>query len=93
VSGLCARGSRACTTTHSGTETNRFKPDDAQHKPAATTLPEAKRDKSTSMKIRDVMTPEIDVVSPEDTLTTGAQLMADLDFETLLVSDKNRLTA
>jgi hypothetical protein len=25
------------------------------------------------------MTPEIDVVAPEDTLTTAAQLMADLD--------------
>jgi len=32
------------------------------------------------MKIRDVMTPDIDVVAPEDTLTTAAQLMADLDF-------------
>jgi CBS domain-containing protein len=28
------------------------------------------------MKIRDVMTPKIDVVFPEDTLTTAAQLMA-----------------
>jgi CBS domain-containing protein len=44
------------------------------------------------MKIRDVMTPDIDVVAPDDTLTTAAQLMADLDFETLPVSDNNRLT-
>ena len=44
------------------------------------------------MKIREVMTPDIDVVAPGDTLTTAAQLMADLDFEALPVSDKNRLT-
>ena len=44
------------------------------------------------MKIRDVMTPDVDVVSSEDTLTTAAQLMADLDFEPLPVSDENRLT-
>ena len=44
------------------------------------------------MKIRDVMTPDIDVVTPGDTLTTAAQLMADLDFEALPVSDNNRLT-
>jgi CBS domain-containing protein len=43
------------------------------------------------MKIRDVMTPNIDVVAPEDTLTTAAQLMADLDLEALPVSDNNRL--
>jgi CBS domain-containing protein len=44
------------------------------------------------MKIRDVMTPDIDVVASEDTLTTAAQLMADLDFEALPVSDNNRLS-
>ena len=43
------------------------------------------------MKIRDVMTPDIEVVAPEDTLTTAAQLMADLDFEVLPVSENNRL--
>ena len=42
------------------------------------------------MKIRDVMTPKIDVVFPEDTLTTAAQLMADLDFEALPVRDVQR---
>jgi CBS domain-containing protein len=38
------------------------------------------------------MTPDVDVVSSEDTLTMAAQLMADLDFEALPVSDENRLT-
>jgi CBS domain-containing protein len=44
------------------------------------------------MKIRDVMTPDIDLVTPDDTLTTAAQLMADLDFEVLPVAVDNRLT-
>jgi CBS domain-containing protein len=44
------------------------------------------------MKIRDVMTPDIEVVTPDDTLITAAQLMADLDFEALPVSENNRLT-
>jgi CBS domain-containing protein len=44
------------------------------------------------MKIRDVMTPDIDVVALDDTLTTAALLMADLDFEALPVSENNRLT-
>jgi CBS domain-containing protein len=43
------------------------------------------------MKIRDVMTPDIDVVARDDTLTTALQLMADLDCEALPVSDNNRL--
>jgi CBS domain-containing protein len=43
------------------------------------------------MKIRDVMTPDIDVVARDDTLTTAAQLMADLDCEALPVSDNNHL--
>jgi len=43
------------------------------------------------VKIRDVMTPDIEVVAPEDTLTTAAQLMADLDFEVLPVSENDRL--
>jgi CBS domain-containing protein len=44
------------------------------------------------VKIRDVMTPDIDVVCPSDTLTMAAQLMAGLDFEALPVSENNRLT-
>src|SRR5215467_10034331 len=43
------------------------------------------------MQIRDVMTPDIDVVTREDTLTTAARLMAELDCETLPVAEENRL--
>jgi CBS domain-containing protein len=43
------------------------------------------------VKIRDVMTPDIDVVIPDDTLATAARLMADLDVEAVPVSDNNRL--
>jgi CBS-domain-containing membrane protein len=43
------------------------------------------------MKIRDVMTPNIEVATPTDTLRTAAQLMADLDFDALAVSENNRL--
>ena len=43
------------------------------------------------MKIRDVMTPDIDVVTPDDTLKTAAQLMAELDLKALPVSEDNRL--
>jgi len=43
------------------------------------------------MKIRDVMTPDIEVVTPDDTLRTAARLMADLDFGALPVSEDNHL--
>ena len=43
------------------------------------------------MKIRDVMTPDIEVVTPEDTLKTAVQLMADLDYDALPVSEDNHL--
>ena len=43
------------------------------------------------MKIHDVMTPDIDVVTPDDTLKTAAQLMAELDLKALPVSEDNRL--
>lgn len=43
------------------------------------------------MKIRDVMTPDIEVVIPEETLSTAAQLMAECDLDALPVSDNNRL--
>jgi CBS domain-containing protein len=43
------------------------------------------------MKIRDVMTPDIDVVTTEATLTTAAQLIAELDCEALPVAEDNRL--
>ena len=43
------------------------------------------------MKIRDVMTPDIEVVTPDDTLSTAARLMADLNLEALPVEEDNRL--
>jgi CBS domain-containing protein len=43
------------------------------------------------MKIRDVMTPDIEVVTPDDKLRTAAQLMADLDFDALPVGEDNKL--
>jgi CBS domain-containing protein len=44
------------------------------------------------MKVGDVMTPDIEVLNPDDSLGTAARLMADLDFEALPVSENNRLT-
>jgi predicted transcriptional regulator len=49
------------------------------------------RDGRRSMKIRDVMTPDIEVVTPDDTLTTATRLMADLNFEALPVEEDNSL--
>ena len=43
------------------------------------------------MKIRDLMTPDVEAVTPEDTLRTAAKLMADLDLEALPVIQNNRL--
>src|SRR5215469_2807991 len=43
------------------------------------------------MKIRDVMTPDIEVVTPGDMLSTAARLMADLGFEAIPVADDNKL--
>ena len=43
------------------------------------------------MKIRDVMTPDIEVVTPDDALRTAAQLMTDLDLDALPVSDSSCL--
>jgi CBS domain-containing protein len=43
------------------------------------------------MKIRDVITPDVEVVTPNDTLRAAPQLMADLDFDALVVSENNRL--
>ena len=44
------------------------------------------------MKVGDVMTPDIEVLYPDDSLRTAAQLMAALDLEALPVSENNRLT-
>src|SRR5215831_9480088 len=50
------------------------------------------RNGRASMKVRDVMTPDIEVLNPDDSLRTAAQLMADLDLDALPVSENNRLT-
>ena len=43
------------------------------------------------MKIRDVMTPDIDVLTPEDTLRTAAGVMTELELDALPVSENDRL--
>ena len=43
------------------------------------------------MKVADVMRPDLDTVSPSDTLKTAARLMADLDSGALPVGEDNRL--
>ena len=43
------------------------------------------------MKVRDVMTPDLDIVTPNDTLRTAARLMADLDSTALPVGENNQL--
>ena len=43
------------------------------------------------MKVGDVMTSEVEAVTPDDTLRTAARLMADLGYETLPVGEDNRL--
>ena len=40
-----------------------------------------------SLKVSDVMTPDVEVVSLDDTLKTAAQLMADLDSERCLLAN------
>ena len=43
------------------------------------------------MKIGDLMTPDVEVVTPGDTLRTAARLMAELDAGVLPVGENNRL--
>src|SRR5215831_11496545 len=43
------------------------------------------------MKVRDVMTLDIETVSPDDKARTAAQLMADLGCEVLPVREDNKL--
>lgn len=43
------------------------------------------------MKVGDVMTPDVEVVAPGDTLKTAARLMAELDSGALPVGEDNRL--
>jgi CBS domain-containing protein len=42
-------------------------------------------------EVRDLMTPDIEVVTPRDTLSTAARLMAELGFEAIPVADNNKL--
>ena len=48
-------------------------------------------DHGGSMKISDVMTPDVEVVNAHDTLRTAAELMADLDSSALPVGENNLL--
>jgi CBS domain-containing protein len=43
------------------------------------------------MKVRDLMTPDVEVVTPDDTLRTAAQLMVDLGSAALPVGEGNQL--
>ncbi len=43
------------------------------------------------MKVRDVMTTDMDIVTPNDTLRTAARLLADLDSTALPVGENNQL--
>ena len=43
------------------------------------------------MKISELMTPEVEVIRPDDTLHTAAQMMADLDTGALPVGENDRL--
>jgi len=43
------------------------------------------------MKVGDVMTPDVEVVAPGDTLRAAARLMSDLGLEALPVGEDNRL--
>lgn len=43
------------------------------------------------MKVRELMTPEVELVRPDDTLHTAAQMMADLDTGALPVGENDRL--
>jgi CBS domain-containing protein len=43
------------------------------------------------MKVRELMTPEVEVIAPDDTLHTAAQMMADLDVGALPVGENDRL--
>jgi CBS domain-containing protein len=43
------------------------------------------------MKISEVMTSDVAIASPEDTLRTAAKMMADLDVSVLRVAEQDRL--
>jgi CBS domain-containing protein len=43
------------------------------------------------MKVSELMTPEVEVIRPDDTLHTAAQMMADLDVGVLPIGENDRL--
>src|SRR5690348_6224788 len=43
------------------------------------------------MRLRDVMTPRVECVGPDDTIQTAARTMRDLDVGTVPVCDRDRL--
>ena len=43
------------------------------------------------MKVKELMTPEVELVAPNDTLHTAAKMMADLDTGALPVGENDRL--
>ena len=43
------------------------------------------------MKIRELMTPDVEIVQPDDTLHTAAKMMADLDAGVLPVGENDKL--
>ena len=43
------------------------------------------------MRIKEVMTPDMEVIKPDDTLRTAAQMMEDLDAGVLPVGENDRL--
>ena len=43
------------------------------------------------MQIKEIMTPDVEVASPDDTLHTAARMMADLDVGVLPVGKDDRL--
>ena len=43
------------------------------------------------MKVGELMTPDVEVIKPDDTLHTAAKMMADLDAGVLPVGENDRL--
>lgn len=43
------------------------------------------------MKVSELMTPEVEIVQPDDTLQTAAKIMADLDIGALPVGENDKL--
>ena len=43
------------------------------------------------MKVSELMTPDVEIVAPDDTLHTAARMMADLDTGALPVGENDRL--